>query len=58
MAISQQVSLMEKKIFWILFTVLGTLVCFVVPNLWLGLVLQMPLIVLCWWIVYKSGWFN
>jgi hypothetical protein len=47
----------DKKIFWLLFTVLGALMGFFLPLLW-NLVLTLPLLVLCWWVVYRSGWFS
>jgi hypothetical protein len=49
---------MEKKIFWLLFTVLGALMGIFLPSLWWNLALTMPLLVLCWWVVYRSGWFS
>ena len=48
---------MEKKIFWMLFLILGTVMDFAVP-LWWGLALTLPLRVLCWWVAYRSGWFS
>jgi hypothetical protein len=47
----------DKKIFWLLFTVLGALMGILLP-LWWNLVLTLPLLVLCWWVVYRSGWFS
>ena len=52
-----KVSQMDKKIFWLLFTVLGALMGILLP-LWWNLVLTLPLLVLCWWVVYRSGWFS
>ncbi|HEY2394230.1 MAG TPA: hypothetical protein VGK22_23875 [Candidatus Angelobacter sp.] len=48
---------MEKKIFWTIFTVLDVLLSLAVP-MWWSLALTLPLLVLCWWVVYKSGWFS
>jgi len=48
---------MEKKIFWLLFTVLGVVMGIFLP-LWWNLALTLPLLVLCWWIVYRSGWLS
>jgi len=56
--ISGKVCLMEKKIFWLLFTVLGVLMGILLPSLWWNLALTLPLLVLCWWVVYRSGWFS
>jgi len=50
-------SLMEKKIFWMLFLILGTIMDVALP-IWWSLALTLPLLVLCWWIAYKSGWFD
>jgi hypothetical protein len=47
----------DKKIFWLLFTVLGALMGILLP-LWWNLALTLPLLVLCWWVVYRSGWFS
>ena len=46
---------MDKKIFWLLFTVLGAVMGLLLP-LWWNLVLTLPLLVLSWWVVYRSGW--
>jgi hypothetical protein len=46
---------MEKKIFWLLFTVLGAVMGLLLP-LWWNLALTLPLLVFCWWVVYRSGW--
>ena len=48
---------MEKKIFWMLFIVLGLVMDVALP-LWWGLALTLPLAVFCWWVAYKSGWFQ
>ena len=50
-------SQMEKKIFWLLFTVLGVLMG-ILLALWWNLALTLPLLVVCWWVVYRSGWFQ
>jgi uncharacterized membrane protein len=48
---------MEKKIFWISFTVLG-LVADVVLPIWWGLAAMIPIMYFSWWIAYRSGWFE
>jgi hypothetical protein len=50
-------SSMEKKIFWMLFIVLGLIMDVALP-LWWGLALTLPLGVFCWWVAYRSGWFE
>ena len=46
---------MQRKIFWVIFLGLDTIVGFMVPLVW-GVILTIPIIVLSWWITYKSGW--
>jgi hypothetical protein len=47
---------MEKKIFWMVFIVLGLIADFVLPLMW-GLVATIPILFISWWVAYKSGWF-
>jgi hypothetical protein len=47
---------MERKIFWLTFTILSFAVDFFLP-LWWALGATIPICVLCWWIAYCSGWF-
>ena len=46
---------MQKQVFWGLFIVLGLVLDVAVPIVW-SVILTLPLLVLCWWIAYKSGW--
>ena len=48
---------MQRKVFWLVFIVLSLIADFVLPLLW-GLLATLPLIVLSWWIAYRSGWFE
>jgi hypothetical protein len=48
---------LQKKIFWLVFIGLDMMTGFVVSFIW-SLVLTLPIIVLSWWIAYKSGWFE
>ena len=48
---------MEKRIFWLLFIVIGTVMDIALP-IWWSLALTLPLLVLCWWVSYKTGWFS
>jgi hypothetical protein len=48
---------MQRRIFWLLFVTLGLLMDFLLPLVW-GLALSLPLAVVCWWIAYRSGWFE
>jgi hypothetical protein len=47
---------MERKIFWMTFTVLGLLADFLLP-LWWGLAATVPALFISWWIAYRSDWF-
>jgi len=48
---------MERKIFWISFTVLGLFADFILP-LWWALGASIPIVFISWWIAYRSGWFE
>lgn len=48
---------MQKKMFWLLFAVLGLALDLALPIYW-SLALTLPLAALCWWAVYRSGWFD
>ena len=47
---------MEKKIFWLLVAVLSIVADMYLPLMW-GLLLTIPIIIVSWWVAYKSGWF-
>jgi hypothetical protein len=47
---------MERKIFWISFTVLGLAADFILP-LWWALAATIPIVYVSWWIAYRSDWF-
>ncbi|MFZ0139044.1 MAG: hypothetical protein WAK89_18405 [Candidatus Sulfotelmatobacter sp.] len=47
---------MEKKVFWITFTVLGLLADFVLP-IWWGVAATVPILFASWWVAYRSDWF-
>jgi len=46
----------ERKIFWLLFAVLGTIADFVLPFWW-GLLSTIPIFAVSWWVAYRSDWF-
>jgi hypothetical protein len=50
-------SAMERKIFWIAFTVLGILADVVLP-IWWALFATLPIGYASWWMAYRSGWFE
>ncbi len=47
---------MEKKIFWMVFMVLGLLADFLLP-IWWGLAATIPIAFIAWWVAYRSDWF-
>jgi hypothetical protein len=47
----------EKKIFWLIFIVLGLVADFVFPLMW-SIILTLPILLLSWWIAYRSHWFE
>jgi hypothetical protein len=47
---------MQRKVFWIMFTVLGLVADFVLPFWW-ALIATIPAGMLAWWIAYRSDWF-
>jgi hypothetical protein len=46
----------ERRIFWLTFTVLGLVADFVLP-LWWALFATIPICILSWWVAYRSDWF-
>ncbi|HKW76417.1 MAG TPA: hypothetical protein VJN64_12890 [Terriglobales bacterium] len=48
---------MQRKIFWLLFISLGLIADFALPIYW-SLALTIPLLIFCWWVAYRSGWFE
>ena len=46
----------QRKLFWLLVSAISTVVGFALPLIW-GLVATIPILALCWWIVYRSDWF-
>ena len=47
---------MQKKIFWMVFIVLGLVADFTLPLLW-GVLATIPILIVSWWIAYRSDWF-
>jgi len=47
---------MQRKLFWIIFTVLGLLAGYLLPFWW-ALFANIPLVYVAWWVVYRSDWF-
>ena len=47
---------MERKVFWIVFIVLGLAADLLLP-LWWALAATIPIVYVAWWIAYRSDWF-
>jgi uncharacterized membrane protein len=48
---------MERKVFWMLFIMLGLIADIVLPLMW-GLIATIPILALSWWVAYRSEWFG
>ncbi len=47
---------MQKKIFWMLVAVLGLAADMILPFWW-GVAATVPIVILSWWVVYRTDWF-
>jgi len=45
----------DKKLFWIIFTLLSLLADFALPLVW-GLIATVPILFFSWWLVFRSNW--
>jgi uncharacterized membrane protein len=48
---------MERKVFWMLFIMLGLIADFILPLMW-GIIATIPILILSWWVAYRSEWFG
>jgi len=48
--------LMERKVFWAVFILLGLVADFLLP-LWWGIAATIPIVFIAWWVAYRSEWF-
>ncbi len=48
---------MKTKIFWTIYIVISLIADFTLSFTW-SLILAVPLLILSWWIAFKSGWFE
>jgi hypothetical protein len=48
---------MQRRIFWALFLTSSVILDVTLPLV-ASLILALPLAVACWWIAYRSGWFE
>jgi hypothetical protein len=46
----------ERKIFWLTFSILGLAVDLVLPFWW-AVAATIPVLLVSWWIAYRSDWF-
>jgi hypothetical protein len=47
---------MQKKIFWMVFAILGLLTDFLLP-LWWAVAATIPILFFAWWVAYRSDRF-
>jgi hypothetical protein len=48
---------MKNKVFWLLFISLGLIADFALPLIW-GIVATIPIVIVSWWVAYRSEWFE
>lgn len=48
---------MERKVFWMLFIALGLIADIALPLMW-GIIATIPIVILSWWVAYRSEWFG
>jgi hypothetical protein len=48
---------MQRKVFWIIFSVLGLVADVALPSFWWALGATIPLAWASWWVAYRSDWF-
>ena len=48
---------MQRKVFWISLTILGLCADAILPLMW-AIISTVPILLLCWWLAYKSDWFE
>lgn len=46
----------QRKIFWMVFGVLGLVADLLLP-IWWGLASTIPILYIAWWVAYRSDWF-
>ena len=46
----------ERRVFWMVFIVLSLIADIALP-LWWALVATIPVVVIAWWVAYRSDWF-
>jgi hypothetical protein len=51
-----QSPLVQKKIFWMVFMLLGLVADFLLPFWW-ACAATIPILFAAWWVAYRSDWF-
>jgi len=47
----------QRRIFWLLLLTTSLVMDITLPFAW-SLALTLPLVIVCWWVAYRSGWFE
>jgi hypothetical protein len=47
---------MERRMFWLVFIVLGLAADFLLPLGW-AVLATVPIVGIAWWVAYRSDWF-
>jgi hypothetical protein len=47
----------QRRIFWLLLLTTSLVMDVTLPFAW-SLALTLPLVIVCWWVAYRSGWFE
>jgi hypothetical protein len=48
---------MQKKLFWMVFALLGLFADFMLPFWW-AFFATIPILFIAWWVAYRSDWFG
>jgi hypothetical protein len=47
----------QRKIFWLTFSVVGLLADFLLPFWW-AIAATVPILIFSWWFAYRTEWFS
>ncbi|MGB8324639.1 MAG: hypothetical protein WCE52_16900 [Candidatus Acidiferrum sp.] len=48
---------MQRKVFWLTFTAFGLIADLILPFWW-AVGATFPILAACWWLAYRSEWFE
>ena len=48
---------MRRKVFWMMFILLGLIADVALPFIW-AMIATVPILILSWWTAYRSDWFD